>query len=598
MKKFDVIVIGGGHAGCEAAHASALTGARTLLLTLNLDTIGETPCNPSMGGPGKSQIIREIDVFSGLLPKVTDRTLIQIRMLNTKGGPAVHSLRAQVDRDLYRTEMKKELENTCDLLLRQGEVKDLILEKGRVAGVKTREGSDILCSKVIICTGTFLNGKIFVGDTEYSAGRYGEKGSYSLTDTLLKNGFDIIRLKTGTTPRLKGSTIDFSVLKEQKSEDPDVWFSYSEPKNHLAGISCHIAHTNGKTHDIIRQNIDRSPLYQGMIQGTGPRYCPSIEDKVIRFFNKTSHKIFLEPEGRNNDEYYMQGFSTSLPEDIQESMIRSVEGLEDVHIYKPGYAVEYDCIDPRQLGNTLESRKIKGLYFAGQVNGTSGYEEAAGQGLIAGINASLSLKSGRTFVLKREESYIGTLINDLTLKGIESEPYRMFTSRMDHRMSVRQDNAHLRLFRYSEELGLIDKDMCSGLKESEKNIKKIIQRLQKNRVGGKTYYDMLKRQDKKLKDYYGIWEDIPLFYEEETNIECMIKYEGYIRSAEKHLRMNSEWYDIKIPEKIKYSDIKTITIEARQKLEKARPEKIGDISRISGISAADITNIIVYIKKQ
>ncbi|MCK9225345.1 MAG: tRNA uridine-5-carboxymethylaminomethyl(34) synthesis enzyme MnmG, partial [Candidatus Muirbacterium halophilum] len=476
MKKdftYDVIVIGGGHAGCEAAYISALLKAKTLLLTINLDTIGETPCNPAFGGAGKSQIIREIDALGGIMPRIVDRSAIQVRMLNTKGGAAVHSLRMQIDREKYRYEMKVTLEKIPNLYVKQGKVKNLLFNNNELSGVICNTGSTYYGKKIIIAAGTFLGGKVILGETEYNAGRYGEPGSYSLSDNLKEIGFNTFKLKTGTPSRIAGNSIDFSGLEKQEHENIDQNFSIWEKNTVKNGRDCYVVRTDDKVHEIIRQNIEFSPLFKGIIEGKGPRYCPSIEDKVVRFFDKDSHKIFLEPEGNNTDEWYMQGFSSSLPEKIQNTMLKTIKGLENCHIFKPGYAVEYYSIDSTQLYNTLESKNIKNLYFAGQVNGTSGYEEAGAQGIIAGINAALSLKNKEKFTLSRNESYIGTLIDDLILKGTQKEPYRMFTSRMDNRMIARQDNAYYRLSEKAYLAGCITEEQFDIIKKKTLKIKEV-----------------------------------------------------------------------------------------------------------------------------
>ncbi|PLX16866.1 MAG: tRNA uridine-5-carboxymethylaminomethyl(34) synthesis enzyme MnmG [Candidatus Muiribacterium halophilum] len=597
MKSFfsaDVIVIGGGHAGIEAAYVAAKGGAKTILITINLDTIGETPCNPSIGGPGKSQIVREIDALGGLMPKVSDMCAIQRRMINTKGGPAVHSLRFQVDRDKYRKTMKNTLEKVKNLYIKQGKVSDLLVEGNGIVGVKLNTGAEFYAENVIITAGTFLKGKIHIGDFSQKAGRYGEPGSFSLAKAISKLGISLNRLKTGTTPRLDSKTIDFSSLREQPSENIIHGFSLWKTPNWLSGRSCYVTRTNEEIHRIIEKNIDRSPLFSGKIKGIGPRYCPSIEDKVFRF-EKDSHKIFLEPEGLFTDEIYMQGFSTSLPEDIQHKIIRLIPGLENVHIYKPGYAVEYDCIDSRELKKTLEHASIKGLYFAGQVNGTSGYEEAAGQGLIAGINALMKVQKRKEFILDRTRSYIGTLIDDLTLKGT-NEPYRMFTSRMDYRMMVRQDNAHLRLCEKAYEAGVISQDQYKEYKERTFRISKTLKYMEKNIKKGKTLKQLLKTPGKKLEDIIKI-KDFDLDDNDIITVESEIKYEGYILKLKKDQELNKKWREVRLPEDIDYMDINHISIEARQKLIKARPDTIGDIERIPGINSSDITGIIIYLRK-
>jgi len=592
--KADIIVIGGGHAGIEAAYIAAKGGARTFLVTINLDTIGETPCNPSIGGPGKSQIVREIDALGGLMPGVSDLCAIQTRMINTKGGPAVHSLRFQVDREKYRKTMKHELEILPNLFLKQGKVSNLLFDGKKIMGIETNTGAKFLADNVIIAAGTFLKAKIHIGDFSQKAGRYGEPGSFSLAGSMEEPGIPMIRLKTGTTPRLDGKTIDFSRLREQPSEKLRYGFSLWHEPQWLSQRSCFITGTNEKIHEIIEKNIDRSPLFAGKIKGIGPRYCPSIEDKVFRF-DKDSHKIFLEPEGLFTDEFYMQGFSTSLPEDIQHEIIRLIPGLEQVHIYKPGYAVEYDCIDSRILQKTLESRDIKGLFFAGQVNGTSGYEEAAGQGLIAGINALMKVQKREPFILDRTRSYIGTLIDDLTLKGTE-EPYRMFTSRMDFRMMVRQDNAHLRLCEKAKEYDLITREQYKEFKDRQQRVEKTFGYLENTMKKGKSLKQILRTPGISLGELIDIKES-GLDENDIITVESEIKYEGYIEKLKKDQELNRRWREVKLPEDIDYMSITHISIEARQKLTKARPERVGDMEKIPGINTSDITGVIIYLRK-
>ncbi|MFA7577731.1 MAG: tRNA uridine-5-carboxymethylaminomethyl(34) synthesis enzyme MnmG [Candidatus Muiribacteriota bacterium] len=586
---YDIIIAGAGHAGCEAGWAAAKKNLKILLITPNLDTIGETPCNPAIGGPGKSQIVRELDALGGLMPVVTDMTTIHIRMLNTSAGAAVHSLRAQIDRALYRKKVKHMLEKNPNIFIKQDMVDDIIIENGKFSRVLTRNKTEFYGKKLILTPGTFLGGLVHIGDVSYKAGRYGEAGSYNLLKSLASLGIDTFTLKTGTTPRISGKTINQSILEKQPSEKINTPFSYWQENFPKAEMDCFITRTNKDVHEIIKSNSHRSPMFKGVIKGTGPRYCPSIEDKVIRFFSKDSHKIFLEPEGLDNDEYYMQGFSTSLPEDVQIDMIKKIKGLENVHIYKPGYAVEYAAIDSTRLFQTLEHKNLKGIYFAGQINGTSGYEEAAAQGLVAGINAALSINGEPEFILSREESYIGTLIDDLITRGT-NEPYRMFTSRMDSRMSVRQDNAHIRLFNQAYKSGLININQYEDIENSKERVFQAVNKIKNSHKKMLTYGEVLNMEN-------ALVEEFKLRRDEIITVSCELIYSGYILKQQKFLEMNKNWLEKKIPVNIEYEKILNLSFEARQKLDKIKPETVGHAARIPGINATDITALIFFIRK-
>lgn len=615
--EYKIIVVGGGHAGCEAALASSRLGNKTLLITGNLKNIADMPCNPSIGGSAKGIVVREIDALGGEMGNNIDHSLIQLKMLNYKKGPAVQALRAQGDKITYPKTMRTTLENTFNLTLQEALVEDLIVENGKIGGVVLEDGTKISSEAVILTTGTYLKADILVGDTRRREGPHGERPSNYLSDQLAKLGFQIIRLKTGTPPRIAADSIDFSKTREEKGDDLLRTFSFdNQPLYQLEDqVSCHLIYTNEKTHELIRQNLTKASMYGGLddIKGVGPRYCPSIEDKVVRFSEKERHQLFLEPESKFYDDIYLQGFSTSMPHDIQELMVHSLEGLEHAKILKYAYAIEYDAIYPTQLKQTLETKLIENLYTAGQINGTSGYEEAACQGLIAGINASLKLSNQEPLILKRNDGYIGVLIDDLVTKGVR-DPYRLLTSRAEYRLLLRHDNADLRLREYGYQVGLIDEKRYQVLLEKKSKMIELTEFLKNNKVtpakndllieigstplkDGITLYDLLKRPEIDLEHLKKL---VPFDYgtEVEEQVSIQIKYQGYIVKAEKEAEKMLKLEDKKIPEEINYDLIKNIASEARQKLKEIRPTSIGQALRISGVNPADISILMVYLKKE
>ncbi len=614
--QYDVIVIGAGHAGVEAGLASARIGAKTLMITINLDMVAFMPCNPSVGGPAKGIVVREIDALGGEMGRNIDKTHIQMRMLNTGKGPAVRALRAQADKFDYQHQMKKTLENQPNLTLIQGMVEKLIIEDEECRGVITQTGAVYEAKTVVITTGTFLRGEIILGDLKYSSGPNNQQPSIHLSEHLEELGFDLVRFKTGTPPRVNSSSIDYSKTEIQPGDEVPRAFSFETTKFITDQLPCWLTYTNGETHQIIDDNLHRSPMYSGMIKGTGPRYCPSIEDKVVRFNDKPRHQIFLEPEGRNTQEVYVQGLSTSLPEDVQQRILSTIPGLENVQMMRAGYAIEYDAIVPTQLWPTLETKKIKNLYTAGQINGTSGYEEAAGQGLMAGINAAQRSLDREEVILARSDAYIGVLIDDLVTKGT-SEPYRLLTSRAEYRLLLRHDNADLRLTEIGYQLGMISEQRYSGFVDKKNAIENEIKRLRSwmvkptdevqsiiREMGGSELKDGIRAADLLRRPevtYNHIKQmdsmDRNLSSDIEEQVEIQIKYEGYIEKSMQQVDKMKKMENKRIPEYIDYSKISGIATEARQKLMDVRPLSIAQASRISGVNPADISILLVYIEQ-
>ena len=614
---YDVIVVGSGHAGVEAAYAAAKTGAKTLMLTINLELIAFMPCNPSVGGPAKGIVVREIDALGGLMGRVIDKTHIQMRMLNTAKGPAVRALRAQADKQLYQREMKRLLEEEQNLQIRQAMVEELIIEEGEVKGVITQVGAIYRADAVVLTTGTFLRGEIIIGDLKYSSGPNNQQPSIKLADNLKDLGFNMVRFKTGTPPRVNIRTIDYSKTEIQPGDEEPRAFSYETTEYITDQLPCWLTYTSEQTHDIINANLHLSPMFSGMIKGTGPRYCPSIEDKITRFADKPRHQIFLEPEGRDTQEVYVQGFSTSLPEHVQREMVASIPGLENAEIMRAGYAIEYDAIVPTQLWPTLETKAIKGLYTAGQLNGTSGYEEAAGQGLMAGINAGLKVQGKEEIILSRSDAYIGVLIDDLVTKGT-NEPYRLLTSRAEYRLLLRHDNADLRLTDVGYKVGLISEERYAHFTKKRQQVEGEITRLREiivkpnektqelvRSVGGAELKDGIRASDfvKRTEMTYDLVASLieptvePLSEEVCEQVEIQLKYEGYIQKALQQVEKLKKMEDKKIPENIDYDAIGSLASEALQKLKQVRPLSIAQASRISGVNPADISILLVYIEQ-
>lgn len=618
-KKFDVIVVGGGHAGTEAALAAARMQQKTLLLTHNIETLGQMSCNPAIGGIGKGHLVKEIDALGGAMARATDRAGIQFRILNSSKGPAVRATRAQADRVLYKQAIRSILENQPNLALFQQAVDDLIIENHHIVGVITQMGLHFYAHTVILTTGTFLAGKIHIGLNNYQGGRAGDPAAVNLANKLREMPFRISRLKTGTPPRIDGRTIDYTKLEKQPGDLPTPIFSFmGDVSEHPQQICCYITHTNEKTHEIIRKSFDRSPLYTGIIEGTGPRYCPSIEDKVVRFAEKKSHQIFVEPEGLTTHEIYPNGISTSLPFDVQLEFVRSMKGFENAEITRPGYAIEYDFFDPRDLKNSLESKFIAGLFFAGQINGTTGYEEAAAQGLIAGINASLLNQEKPAWCPKRNEAYMGVLVDDLITRGT-TEPYRMFTSRAEYRLLLREDNADLRLTPKAQELGLIDEKRWIAFQKKQSDIELELQRLKKiwirpNTVAAKqaenlcgkvlereySAHDLLRRPEINYSQLMGMENISPGLDDVITaeQVEIQIKYAGYIERQQQEIQRQTRYEETVIPDNFDYEKIKGLSTEVKQKLLQIKPRTISQAGRISGVTPAAISILLIYLRKK
>ncbi len=616
MGTYDIIVVGAGHAGCEAGLAAARMGKRTLMLSINLEAVAMMACNPSIGGTGKGHLVREIDALGGEMGLNIDKTFIQSRMLNTAKGPAVHSLRAQADKNLYHLEMKRTLKNEKNLDLKQGEVVDLIVEDGKVRGVVLKTGSCYRSKAVILATGTFLAGKIFIGDSAYDSGPNGMAPSMELAGKLREYGLPMRRFKTGTPARALGKSLDFSKMTEQKGDDEIIPFSFMNDRLEKDQVSCWLTYTNQETHDVIRKNFHRSALFGGQIEGIGPRYCPSIEDKVNRFADKERHQLFIEPEGLYTDEMYIQGMSSSLPEDVQQQFYMTIPGLENLEIARPAYAIEYDCIDPLDLKISLENRHVGNLFCAGQFNGSSGYEEAAAQGLMAGINAVRKIDDKEEFVLDRSEAYIGVLIDDLVTKGT-NEPYRIMTSRAEYRLVLRQDNADLRLTEKGYEAGLVTEERYRRYLEKKEIVERETQRLRKKVLKpeevnaflesrGSTpvkapvsMCELLRRPEVKYDDLKILDPERPaLSSHQKTMMEVQIKYEGYIEKQLRRIEKFKKLENKKIPRDMDYDLIEGLRLEARQKLNDIRPLSIGQASRISGVSPADINVLMIYMEKE